>query len=213
MAFLDLQKLEKGLLALKLPLNQEQVQCLDLFAEYLYRWNRVYNLTAIQNKDEVLTHHILDSLSLAVMLKKLKGEKALDILDVGAGGGLPAIPLAICLPDSKIHMIDAVAKKVAFLRQSILMLKLPNAQAFHGRVESNLSGQYDVVTSRAFSSLPNFFNLTQSLMKPSGFWLAMKGILPTEELKELDDLAIKYEIYPVKVPFLEQERHLIRFYK
>ncbi len=213
MAFLDLEKLETGLSMFNIALSKEQIEQLDVFAESLYKWNRVYNLTAIRNSDEILTHHILDSLSLVTHLKKLKRGERYSVLDVGSGGGLPAIPLAICVPECQVHMIDAVAKKVAFLRQMVVSLKLVNATAFHGRVESYIANQYDVITSRAFSSLPQFYNLTQSLLKPSGFWLAMKGQLPCEELSELDRLSLKHEVYSVDVPFLDEKRHLVRFYK
>ena len=127
MAFLDLQQLEAGLTEMNLSLNGEQIECIDVFAESLYKWNRVYNLTAIQNKEEILTHHILDSLSLVAHLKNVKKGESFTLLDVGSGGGLPAIPLAICMPECKVHMIDAVAKKVAFLRQVTLNLRLANA--------------------------------------------------------------------------------------
>ncbi len=213
MAFLDLQQLEAGLTEMNLSLNGEQIECIDVFAESLYKWNRVYNLTAIQNKEEILTHHILDSLSTVAHLKNVKKGESFTLLDVGSGGGLPAIPLAICMPECKVHMIDAVAKKVAFLRQVTLNLRLANAKAFHGRVESSLSTQYDVITSRAFSSLPLFFNLTKALLKPDGCWLAMKGLLPRDELIELDRLSLKYEVHSVDVPFLDEKRHLICFYR
>lgn len=173
----------------------------------LEKWNKVYNLTAIRCREEILTHHLLDSAALVpVVTEYLHAEGA--VLDVGSGGGLPSIPLAILRPDLDVNAVDAVSKKTAFLTQAGIELRLRNFTAKHARVEA-LSGEYDLITSRAFASLADFISLTHHLLKPGGRWLAMKGVVPKEEIEELPENVDVVEIRELMVPGLKEQRHLI----
>ena len=164
-------RLEEGLATLGLEASVDQVDQLMRFAGLLQKWNKVYNLTAIRRDDEILTHHLLDSAALVPFVKRL-GPDAVNVLDVGSGGGLPSIPLAILRPDLRVTAVDAVSKKTAFLTQAAIELGLRNYSTRHARIE-RLSGQYDLITSRAFANLQDFVDLTRHLIKPDGLWLAM----------------------------------------
>lgn len=188
-----------------LEMQEWQAEALSFYAHLLLKWNKTYNLTSIEKEEDVLTLHILDSLSL---VKELPFEGK-TLLDVGSGGGLPAIPMAIMRPDLKVTMVDAVKKKILFLRQVILELRLKNAEACHTRVEDLGKGDFDWVTSRAFSSLKDFVELTQQWIKPSGRWYAMKGQRPDDEILELPPhIAVEF-IKPLYVPNLNLKRHLV----
>lgn len=200
-------ELHIGLEALGIPGNEEQIAKLERFAGLLEKWNKVYNLTAIRCREEILTHHLLDSAALVPQVDVyLAGRGA--VLDVGSGGGLPSIPLAILRPDLKVTAVDAVSKKTAFLTQAGIELGLRNFIAKHSRVET-LSGEYDLITSRAFASLADFISLTRHLLKPGGRWLAMKGVVPEEEIGELPRDVDVEEIKELAVPGLKEQRHLI----
>lgn len=200
-------ELQTGLEKLELTVDEVQLDRLCRFAELLSKWNKVYNLTAITSDVEILTHHLLDSASLVPFVHKIH-PSAERVLDVGSGGGLPAIPLAILRPDLQITAVDAVSKKTAFLTQVAIELRLTNFIARHTRVEK-LHGIYDLITSRAFASLADFVSLTQSLIAPSGAWLAMKGVMPDNEVSSLP-LGVRVEqICPLSVPGLSEERHLV----
>lgn len=209
MSFLDINRLQNGLAELGLCATDHQLEQLDLFAEMLFKWNKTYNLTAISSKEDVLTHHILDSLSVIPLFKSeaIDGAK---ILDVGSGGGLPAIPLAIMCPSFSISMVDTVGKKAAFLTQCCVSLRLLNAKAFHSRVENLNGDKYDVITSRAFASLKLFTDLTKHLLKDDGCWLALKGPGVLDEILELtNDISLE-ENFAIKVPFLDEKRCLVK---
>ena len=196
-----------GLEKLGIPGDDEQIAKLERFACLLEKWNKVYNLTAIRCREEILTHHLLDSAALVpVVTDYLPAEGA--VLDVGSGGGLPSIPLAILRPDLDVNAVDAVSKKTAFLTQAGIELRLRNFTAKHARVEA-LSGEYDLITSRAFASLADFITLTRHLLKPGGRWLAMKGVVPKEEIEELPENVDVVEIRELMVPGLKEQRHLI----
>ena len=170
----------------------------------LRRWNRTYNLTAIEDDQAILTKHLLDSLSIAGFIK---GER---ICDIGSGGGLPGIPLAILFPEKQFTLVDAVAKKTRFLRQVVTELKLANVQVVHARVEAYRPAyRFDQVICRAFSSLSEFVSVTGHLLAKNGEWLAMKGKLPVEELAALGK-KMAYTVHPLIVPGLDAERHLIQ---
>jgi 16S rRNA (guanine527-N7)-methyltransferase len=193
------------------PLTDAQAEALVRFAALLRRWNAVHNLTAVEPAD-ILTHHLLDSLAILPSIYTIFPEKALTLLDVGAGGGLPGVPLALAEPAFSVSLVDKVAKKAAFLTQAIVELSLRNAQALNGRVETLQLPPFDLVVSRAFASLAEFVRLTRHLVKPRGWWAAMKGVLPRAEIEELRRAhpevravdAIKLDI-----PRLGAERHLI----
>lgn len=168
------EMLARGLEGLGLPSDERTVTLLGRFADLLLRWNRTYNLTAIREESEVVTHHLLDSAALVPMIAKIAPE-AKTLLDVGSGGGLPAVPTALLRPDLSVHAVDTVKKKVTFLQQAQIELGLKNFRAHHARVENLRLSPFDVITSRAFASLADFTSLTEHLLKPSGVWLAMKG--------------------------------------
>lgn len=200
-------RLEEGLSILGLEASGEQIDQLMRFAGLLQKWNKVYNLTAIRRDDEILTHHLLDSAALVPLVKSL-GADAQSVLDVGSGGGLPSIPLAILRPDLCVTAVDAVNKKTAFLTQVAIELGIRNYSARHARIE-RLSGQYDLITSRAFANLQDFVKLTRHLIKPNGLWLAMKGAVPEAEISRLPRDASVGRVLPIEVPGLGEARHLV----
>lgn len=202
------EMLIRGLEGLGLPSQERTVLLLGRFADLLLRWNRTYNLTAIREESEVVTHHLLDSAALVPMIGKIAPE-AQTLLDVGSGGGLPAVPTALLRPDLSVHAVDTVKKKVTFLQQAQIELGLKNFRAHHARVENLRLSPFDVITSRAFASLADFTSLTEHLLKPSGAWLAMKGVVPEEEMAALPDFVRVREILPMTVPGLHESRHLI----
>lgn len=200
-------RLEEGLSILGLEASSEQIDQLMRFAGLLQKWNKVYNLTAIRRDDEILTHHLLDSAALVPLVRSL-GPDAQSVLDVGSGGGLPSIPLAILRPDLRVTAVDAVNKKTAFLTQAAIELGIRNYSARHARIE-RLSGQYDLITSRAFANLQDFVKLTRHLIKPNGLWLAMKGAVPEAEISRLPHDASVDQVLPIEVPGLGEVRHLV----
>jgi 16S rRNA (guanine527-N7)-methyltransferase len=194
-------QLQSGLQAMALPLPAEAQAQLVAYLELLKKWNKTYNLTAIDAPERMVTHHLLDSL--AVLPHVPVG----GVLDVGAGAGLPGIPLAIANPALTLTLIDASTKKAAFMRQAVIALGLSNVTVHAGRVE-DLTGQFAGIVSRAFSSLADFVAVTRHLLAPGGQWLAMKGRLPAEELAALNGVAVVQQIV-LAVPNLGAERHLI----
>ena len=195
---------EAKVLGLNLSLSQSEK--LAVFGKLLIKWNRVYNLTSITSEEDVLRLHILDSLSFIAAIK----EKHLqNVLDVGSGGGLPAIPFAIVRPDVNVTMIDAVQKKTVFLQQVIVQLGLKNARAVHSRIEDFPEETFDAVTCRAFATIHKTISLTKRFLNSDGRWLLMKGKVPEEELSELSAGVKVVEIRKLTVPGLDSERCLI----
>lgn len=200
-------KLESGLLEMGLHIDAEKQKKLLDYVALIHKWNQVHNLTAVREQSDMVTLHILDSLSVLPYIT------CKNLLDVGAGAGLPSIPLAICLPELKVTAIDAVQKKVSFMRQAKAQLKLANFNAVHGRIEDqtvedlNAGEGFEVITSRAFSEIALFIKLTQHLLTDDGVWLAMKGIIPEREFEKAG--IIPAEIKVLKVAGLDAERHLI----
>lgn len=194
--------LASGLIALGIDLLPDAQVRLLAFGDLLLKWNRTYNLTALRDPAAVLTHHLLDSLTILPYIG------AEPLLDVGSGGGLPAIPLAIARPTLAVRMVDAVQKKTTFLRQAIIELGLANAVADQGRIET-LSGQYAQISARAFADLTQFVTLTRHLLAPGGRWLAMKGVSPAAEIGALPADIVVEQVVPLHVPGLAAERHLI----
>ena len=202
--------LAEGISALGLSLGQEaQKQLLDYMA-LIQKWNKVYNLTALRDPQEILTHHLLDSLSaigpLIQQTRSLDG--AFSFLDVGSGGGLPGVVIAICCPGVKVTCVDAVSKKAAFVQQVAASLKLGNLKGIHARVET-LSGPFDVIGSRAFASLPDFVNWSSGALADGGVWMAMKGKLPEEEMSALPPMVQVFHVEQLLVPGLNAERCMI----
>lgn len=204
----SIQKRTMELLAMEL--TEDQAQKLSRFADLLIKWNESYNLTSITSPKDVLDLHLVDSLALAKCSGDLlNGSKT--VLDVGSGGGLPAIPLAIVRPELEITMVDAVQKKTIFQRQAISMLRLKNIKAEHTRVEQIKDRTFDVITSRAFASLSDMIHLTEHLLAPGGVWLAMKGKFPQEEVDALPQNVSILTVFTVEN--MKVERHLIALKK
>lgn len=198
-------KLLDGLDAMEIELTTLQHDALIQYVLLIDKWNKVHNLTAIREPLNMVTLHLLDSLS---VLKYVQISQAKTLLDVGAGAGLPSIPLAICLPDLQVTAIDAVQKKASFMRQVKGELRLDNFQVLAGRVESvKPNALFDVVISRAFSDIGLFISLTKHLLTLDGQWLAMKGVIPLQELESAN--VTSSQISVLSVAGLDAQRHLI----
>jgi 16S rRNA (guanine527-N7)-methyltransferase len=204
--------LRAGLITLKLELNEHQIKQLLNYLNMIAKWTKVYNLTAVRDPAEMLTHHLLDSLAaitpLMRHLQETGQEKGNRLLDVGSGAGLPGIVIAICCPTVAVSCVDAVAKKAAFIRQAALELKLPNLTGLHARVET-ITETFDVICSRAFASLPDFTTWSEKALAPKGVWLAMKGKHPNEELANLAPSTEVFHVEQLQVPGLAAERCII----
>ena len=191
-----------GIAEMGLSVSSDTQQKLLSYIGLLQKWNKVYNLTAVRDPLEMVTLHLLDSLSVLPYIQ------VKSLLDVGSGGGLPGIVLAICLPQLKVTTIDAVQKKVIFMRQVKGELGLDNLEVVHARVENyRPADKFDTIISRAFSELSLFVGLTKRLIKENGQWLAMKGQVPQDELKDLS--LGPAQIIPLMVAGLEAKRHLV----
>jgi 16S rRNA (guanine527-N7)-methyltransferase len=200
----DQQQLAAGVAALGLALPDGGEAKLLAYLALLDKWNRVYNLTAVRDPGRMVSHHLLDSLA---AVPYFEGD---TVLDVGSGGGLPGIPLAIARPELQVTLIDSIAKKTAFLLQAKTELGLENLTVVTGRVEDyRPQTGFDIITSRAFSDLREFATLTRHLLNPGGRWLAMKGLTPHEEIVMLPDWARVSANIALAVPGLEASRHLI----
>lgn len=195
-------KLATGLAAMGLVVPESAQEQLLNFRALLLKWNKTYNLTALRDPEQAISHHLLDSL--AILPHITEG----NLLDVGSGGGLPGIPLAITRPELSVTMVDTVQKKASFLQQAAIELALPNVTVHHARVET-LAGQYAQISSRAFAELALFVTLTRHLLAPGGRWLAMKGIRPDDEIAALPADIVVESVIPLVVPGLAAERHLI----
>ena len=204
----DVRELERKAEELGLHPSQEQVGKLVRYAEQLLKWNKVYNLTRITADQELLDLHLVDSLTLVKAVREMQLPVS-RLLDVGSGGGLPAIPFAIMEPSVEVAMVDAVKKKAMFLTQVCLELGLKNARAIHGRIEDVKAEPFDVISSRAFASLSDMCALSCHLLRADGVWLAMKGKMPQQEIDELGDKVEVVRCMKLTVPGASLERHLI----
>ncbi|PIY29972.1 MAG: 16S rRNA (guanine(527)-N(7))-methyltransferase RsmG [Comamonadaceae bacterium CG_4_10_14_3_um_filter_60_42] len=213
-------QLRTGLVALALDLSDAHVTSLLNYQRLIQKWNKVYNLTAVRDPGDMLTHHLLDSLAVIGPLRRQlaqmpqpvaeNGSKgnALRMLDVGSGAGLPGVVIAICCPDIRVDCVDTVGKKAAFIQQAAVVLKLQNLRGVHARVE-NLTEKYQVICSRAFASLADFTNWSRQALAEQGVWLAMKGKHPVDELALLSRDIEVFHVEQVVVPGLDAERCLI----
>ena len=207
--------LQAGLQTLRLDLDVRQIDQLLDYLGLLKKWTKVYNLTAVRDPAEMMTHHLLDSLAAIGPLSRQTQGRAVQLLDVGSGGGLPGVVIAIVCPQIQVTCVDTVAKKAAFIQQAAATLKLPNLRGLHARVEglNALSGQgYDVVCSRAFASLIDFANWSRSALNADGVWMAMKGKHPADELDALSAAAPGVDVFHVEqlqVPGLDAERCIV----
>ena len=212
---------------LGLSLGDAQIDLLLAYMDWLHKWNKVYNLTALRHPDEMLSHHLIDSLTAIAPLQRhiasqrqqgaLPQTGPVHVLDVGSGGGLPGVVLAICLPDDvRVTCVDTVNKKAAFIQQVAVALRLPNLKGLHARVET-VQGGFDVVTSRAFASLVDFTAWSRKALQPGAVWMAMKGKHPTEELAALAARSASqaeagvdvFHVEPLHVPGLDAERCMV----
>ncbi|WP_182344313.1 16S rRNA (guanine(527)-N(7))-methyltransferase RsmG [Comamonas koreensis] len=203
--------LRDGVQQLGLSLSDEQIAQLMAFLDLLQKWNKVYNLTSVRDPQEMLTHHLLDSLAAVPPLVRHLGGAGLPapkLLDVGSGGGLPAVVFAICLPQLDVSCVDTVGKKVAFIQQAAAALRLRNLHGIQSRVEQ-LSQQYDVVSCRAFAALQDFTAWSAQTLKADGIWLAMKAKRPDDELALLPASVQVLNIEPLQVPGLDAERCIV----
>ena len=203
-----LTTLKSGAAELGLSLSDSQFEQLLGYLALIQKWNKVYNLTAVRDPQEMLTHHLLDSLTaIAPLVRHTRGQPA-KVLDVGSGGGLPGIVLAICRPELDVSCVDTVGKKAAFIQQVAASLKLPNLRGVHARVES-LSGPFDVICCRAFASLPDFVNWSRGALAEQGVWMAMKGKHPQAEIDALPADVQVFHVEPLTVPGLDVERCMV----
>ena len=199
------QVLVDGIEEMQLELSGDKIAKLMDYLALLFKWNAVYNLTSLRDPMQMVTHHLLDSLAAVPAF-----EGAQNVLDVGAGGGLPGMVLAICRPDMKLAMIDTVHKKTAFLTQVKAELGLANVTVYTMRVEQlQVKTPFDVITSRAFADLSDFVNWSGHLMAEGGQFIALKGVAATDEQQRVPAPWKITELRPLRVPKLEAERHLV----
>ena len=189
---------------MRLAISPAQQQKLLAYLALLQKWNKTYNLTALRDPAQMVSHHLLDSLTLLPYLAQ-----AQSMTDVGSGGGMPAIPAAICCPDLRITMVDANSKKTSFLRQAAIELGLDNIAVSSSRVEELSDHRADIITSRAFAELADFVRLTRHLLGDNGHWAAMKGVYPAEEIFRLPPDIQAYQTDKIHVPTLNAERHIV----
>ncbi len=207
----DTQRLDVLSDALGLPITAAQRQHLLAYVEQLARWNATYNLTAVRDRAAVWSQHIADCLAVLPALDRHLATRpdTRRVLDVGSGGGLPGVLLAVMRPGLDVTCVDTVGKKAAFIRQVAGTLGLPNLHAAHSRVEALRAPPFDLITSRAFASLPDFVRLTKPLLSAGGAWLAMKGKHPADEIAGLPAEVAVFHVEPVAVPGLDAERCLV----
>ena len=192
-----------------LELPADQVEALIRFNELLQRWNAVYNLTSVRDLDTALTAHVLDCLAAVPPLRRqLRDVDRPAVVDVGSGGGLPGVVFAITNPSIRIVCVDAVGKKTAFVTQVAAELRLGNLTSVHRRVEA-LTGSFNLIVSRAFSSLTAFVQLTEHLRMPTGLWMAMKGKEPSQEIAELPRSFSVFHVEHLQVAELVGDRCLV----
>jgi len=197
-------QLEQGLVDLGLVLAPAAQQKLLAYATLLYKWNRTYSLTALREQDKAVSHHLLDSLAVLPFVP------VGTLLDVGSGGGMPGIPLAIARPDLRVTLLDSNSKKAAFLQQAAIELALPNISVHCGRVEQyHPQHCFTAITSRAFSELAEFVRLTRHLLDLDGRWLAMKGVWPHDEIARLPPAVVVDAVHRLLVPGVDAQRHVL----
>jgi 16S rRNA (guanine527-N7)-methyltransferase len=201
-------RLESGAVALGLSLSDTQrAQLLD-YLSLIQKWNKVYNLTALRDAEDMLTHHLLDSLAVIQALQQQTRGQPVRLLDVGSGAGLPGVVIAICCPEIDVSCVDTVAKKATFIQQVAIALRLPNLHGLHARVES-LQGSFDVICSRAFASLVDFTAWSSGALAAQGIWMAMKGRHPTDEMAALPPGVEVFHVEHLTVPGLDAERCMV----
>ena len=197
-------ELARGLTALGIALPAAAQEKLLAYLALLYKWNRTYSLTAMREQDKAVSHHLLDSLAVLPFVPDGR------LLDVGSGGGMPGIPLAIARGGLAVTLLDSNSKKAAFLQQAAIELGLPNISVHCGRVEQyHPAHGFRTITSRAFSALPDFVGLTRHLLAADGAWLALKGVVPQDEIAGLPAGVSIEAVHRLPVPGVDGERHLL----
>jgi 16S rRNA (guanine527-N7)-methyltransferase len=191
---------------LRLELSAAQATLLLAYLDLIAKWTKVYNLTAVRDPAEMMTHHLLDSLAVIVPLQRHMTQGRL--LDVGSGAGLPGVVMAICCPEIAVTCVDTVAKKATFIKQVALELRLHNLTGLHARVET-IAQPFDVICSRAFASLYDFTNWSANALAPAGVWMAMKGKHPVDELAALPVTVNVFHVEQLQVPGLGAERCVV----
>ena len=206
------ENLRAGLLTLALDLNDTRIRQLLDYQDLIGKWTKVYNLTAVRDPAEMLTHHLLDSLAaiapLNRHLQQAGQQQGSTLLDAGSGAGLPGVVMAICCPTVAVTCVDTVAKKAAFIKQAALALKLPNLTGLHARVES-IDKPFDVICSRAFASLQDFTQFSGSALADAGVWMALKGKHPVDEMAALPETVKVFHVEQLQVPGLGAERCIV----
>lgn len=206
------ENLRAGLLTLALDLNDTRIRQLLDYQDLIGKWTKVYNLTAVRDPAEMLTHHLLDSLAAITPLNRHLRQAGLQqgstLLDAGSGAGLPGVVMAICCPAVAVTCVDTVAKKAAFIKQAALALKLPNLTGLHARVES-IDKPFDVICSRAFASLQDFTQFSGSALADAGVWMALKGKHPADEMAALPETVKVFHVEQLQVPGLGAERCIV----
>jgi len=199
----------EGAAELRVAVSAREADALMEYVALLERWNGTYNLTAMRDRQAMITHHVLDCLAVLPPLRReLTRIGGTRVLDVGSGAGLPGVIVAVMAADLEVVCVESVGKKSAFIQQASAALRLTRCRSIHARVESLEIPSFDVITSRAFASLASFVRSTAHLLKPNGTWLAMKGKVPAEELVGLDP-SITFHVEPLTVPGIAAERCLI----
>jgi len=190
-----------------LPLAASEVRQLIAYTRLIERWNSTYNLTAIRDPREMVTHHVLDCLAAAAALIRHCGPGHGErIVDVGSGAGLPGIVLAMASPHREVTCVDSVGKKAAFITQAIGALRLKNVRAVHARIQ-DLPERFDIATSRPFASLKDFVSATDGVLRPAGTWMAMKGKAQAGEFGL--EPGLTFHVEPLVVPHLREERCIV----
>ena len=204
-------RLRDGAEALGIELSEAQASQLLAYVNLLQRWNATYNLTAVREREAMLTQHLLDCLAIVPSVRRALQavEAGARVLDVGSGGGLPGVVLAVMAGELTVTCVDTVGKKAAFVQQVALSLGLRNLASVHGRVEQLRLSAFDLIVARAFASLPNFVQLTRTLLAPGGQWLAMKGKQPDDEVTALPQDIDVFHVERLVVPGLDAERCLV----
>jgi len=177
------------------------------YLQLLQRWNRTYNLTALRDPEEMLVHHLFDCLAVIEPLRRVA--ESGRMLDVGSGGGLPGVVIALTCPAWQVVCVDTVGKKAAFIQQAAAELRLPNLRSEHARVELLTLPPFDVIASRAFASLGDFVELTRASLRPGGLWMAMKGKPPSDEIAQLPSDIDVFHVEQLAVPDLAAERCIV----
>ena len=201
------EQLQSAATALGLGLSDTQLDQLLAYLALLQKWNKVYNLTAVRDPAQMLSHHLIDSLSALPPL--LRHGAPTRLMDVGAGGGLPGVVIAICCPGTDVTCVDAVAKKATFIQQVAAELKLPNLHGVHSRVEQLVTEPFGVITSRAFASLVDFTTLTRQHLAEGAVWMAMKGQHPADEIAALPADVDVFHVEQLAVPGLDAQRCIV----